>query len=99
MENNYTLIPLQAMVHGISIAVIVLVWQVMRPTQHPNPARPAPWAGSNTLPGTAPAKYAPHIARPCIPEVWSVPVLTGITGPPGTPELQLVPGPRVHPEI
>ena len=69
MENNYTLIPLQAMVHGISIAVIVLVWQVMRRIPHPNPARLAPWAGSNTLPGMAPASYAPHIARPCIPEV------------------------------
>ena len=69
MENNSKLISFQAMVHGISIAVIVLVWQVMRPTQHPNPARPAPWAGSNTLPGMAPASYAPHIARPCIPEV------------------------------
>ena len=69
MENNYKLILFQAMVHGISIAVTVLVWQVMRRIQHPNPARLALWAGSNTLPGMAPVSYAPHIVRPCIPEV------------------------------
>ena len=69
MENNYKLILFQAMVHGISIAVTVLVWQVMRRIPHPNPARLAPWAGSNTHPGMAPVSYAPHIARPCIPEV------------------------------
>ena len=84
---------------GTSIAVIALVWQVMKQIRTRKLAMHAPWAGSNMPRAMGLVSSAHLTARPFIRVASSAPVVMGIIGPLGMPEQRRVQDLRAHPEI